>query len=95
VSVHWSGSGRAELEQLGLKDHDDRPEEDPAELLADARRWLAGRGKARNVTPGELCVAKVAARQMLRALDVRPSNPVDRTHNPPAQAGPEGEREEG
>jgi hypothetical protein len=97
VSVHWSGSGHAEFEQLGLKDDgDDRPDEDPAELLAEAQRWLADRGKAREVTPGELRVAKVAAEQMLRALDVRPSNAGSgRTHNPPAHAGPEGDREEG
>jgi hypothetical protein len=96
VSVHWSGTGNAEFEQLGLQADDDRPDEDPAELLAEAQRWLARRGKARNVTSRELRVAKVAAEQMLRALDVRPSSPVGgRTHNPPARAGSAGEREEG
>jgi hypothetical protein len=97
VSVHWSGSGNAEFEQLGLKDDgDDRPNEDPAELLAEAQRWLARRGKARNVTPRELRVAKVAAEQMLRALDVRPSSAMGgRAHNPPARAGSAGELEEG
>lgn len=97
VSIHWSGSGQAELEQMGLKDDgDDHPEEDPAELLAEAQRWLAGRGKAPNVTPGELRVAKVAAEQMLRALNVRPSNAGGgRTQNSPARAGSAGERERG
>ena len=103
MSVHWGGNGMAELGERSIvagskarAARDRRPEESAVALLAMVRGWLAARGKASTQMPDRLPVAIVAAEQLLRALDVRPSTAVGgRTHNPPAAAGPAGTEEEG
>ena len=92
MSVQANGSGLPEMQQLGI---DDRDEYSALAVVAHLSDLLTAAGVRYDLTAGQRPVARIAAAQLLQAMNVRPSNAVGgRTHIAPAQAGPNGRRRE-
>ena len=79
------------MQQLGI---DDRDEYSALAVVAHLSDLFTAAGVRYDLTASQRPVARIAAAQLLQAMNVRPSSdPGGRTHIAPAQAGPTEEEE--